>query len=75
MEVEGEEGTDAAAAGGGATRGIDATGATLSGEASEATTERPKDFSRWINCVALIPSNVVLFDTGVLAFWAYDTVG
>ena len=45
MEVEGEEGTDAAAAGGGATGGIDATGATLSGEAPEATTERPKDFS------------------------------
>ena len=49
MEVEVEEGTGVAAAVEGATRGIDATGAKLPGEASETTTQMPKDFSKCTN--------------------------
>ena len=73
-EMEGEDGSTAAAANGGATRVVGATGA-LFGVALEATTERPNDFRRSTNWVAVMPSNVVLPETWVLTFSAYDTDG
>ena len=66
--MEREDGTSTAAADGDATRMVGATGGTLFGVAPEAKTGRPNDFRRSTNLIAVMLSNVVLSETGVLAF-------
>ena len=70
-----EDGTSAAAVDGGTAGAADVADVTPADVAPETTTDRPNDLSMSTNCVALICSSVVFSDTGVFAFWAYDTVG